>query len=209
MAISLADVRSSAEVVRQYNFEFIVPNLPSGGGAGGIASAAVGAISNAVGNAVPPAAQGVAQAAVSAAAGALGIGGDSLRVRVLNAEIPGFGNEPFETSQGGHIRKHAGRRSHPRTLSVTYYEGVDMSVYKAFQNWHDLQWNPDTGVQAADSVYKTTALLRVLSYNKSVIRTFTMEGCWVEDVGNVSVDYSSSESVQVAVSFSYDIMTAS
>ena len=163
MAITLQDVRGLAEPLRQYNYEFVVPDVP-GAGDGGV-----------------------------------------LRIAVVTASIPGMQSEPFELSHGGFVTKHAGRGMYPRSLAIEYREGADLNVYNSLLAWHGLQWNRETGVQADESMYKTNALFRILDHSKAVAGTFNLEGVFIEDVGDVSMDYASSAEVRVPVTFSYDL----
>lgn len=133
-------------------------------------------------------------------------GGDgaAVRIHVTNGTIPGFGVESFESNHHGHTLKHAGRGLHARTWNVEYEETTDMRVYTALRAWRDLQWDPETGVQAERDVYTTTGKIQLLNVSKTVIKTIDVFGLYVEDVPDITLDGAVSDSVKIPVTYSYD-----
>lgn len=137
-----------------------------------------------------------------------GASGDSLRLRVNTATIPGFGsNEPIEAAHGGHVVKYPGRGTYPRTWTFEVMEYEDMFWYDALQKWHALQWDRDTGVQQTPDQYKKTVEVHLLNSNKDVTMKVILHGAYIEDVPDVTLDYNSSTPVNVSVTLGYDNST--
>lgn len=54
------------------------------------------------------------------------------------------------------------------------------------------------------SAYKFATKIDMMDGNDQVIETWTMEGCWLENVKYDELDYSSSDAVKVTISMSFD-----
>lgn len=129
---------------------------------------------------------------------------DILRLHIVTTVMPGFGSESAERAHHGHVIKHAGRATFPRTFSAEYFESADLKVHSILRKWHAYQWEPETGRQRDEDEYKTTGFLQLLGNDRKMTKQFEIRGMYIEDVADVNLDGSSSEIVRIPVTFSYD-----
>lgn len=127
-----------------------------------------------------------------------------LRIGVTTTSIPGAGSNTFESNHHGHTLKHAGRGTHPRTLVAEYEETGNLDVINAFRSWRNLQWDPETGVQAPPDVYKTDGFLQLFNSSKELIKNMRIRGLFVEEIADAPLDGGADDSVKVSITFSYD-----
>ncbi len=133
-------------------------------------------------------------------------GGDSdiLRLRCANSSLPGFSSEMTERALHGHVVKEAGRGVFPRTIAAEFVEGAEMPILTMMKDWHRLQWDPATGVQAPSAIYKVTGYLDVYNAAKEKVKRLVLSGLCIEDVADTAMSGEGSEAVRVSVTFSYD-----
>lgn len=136
-----------------------------------------------------------------------GDGGDltNLALKCLNATIAGFSNEKMQVALHSHQRSFRGRGIQPQSLSVTYYEDQTFDTWKIIKSWHEFVVGTTSGnSQGFLKDYSSTGTLEVYDHVGDVIHTMTYYNIFPTDVGDLSLDGSSSSPLQVSVTFSYD-----
>ncbi len=130
--------------------------------------------------------------------------GEAFRLHVVTAAIPGLSSEIIERAHHGFTVKEAGRGQFPRVFPCEFYESSDLKIFKALKAWHDLQWDKNTGAQAARTVYTTSIYLKTLGNDRNESASIKMNSCFIEDIADSPVSGDNSETVRVSVTFSYD-----
>lgn len=133
-------------------------------------------------------------------------GGDtrSLTIKVLTTSIPGMSVEDVTVSSHGVDVKYAGREMYTHTLSTTYLETRDMTTRDAIKGWLEMARSArnNTGSYKAD--YATTANLILYDDTGAVVRTIVMDGFFPQTMDDAALDGSSSNPVNVSVTYAYD-----
>ena len=97
----------------------------------------------------------------------------------------------------------AGKQNYDQT-SFTFHDYVDQDTMGLIGKWRDLVYNPKTMVQGYAANYKKRGDLILYGPDYTVERVWALIGLWPQAVNNGAIDYGSSDSVQVEVSFRYD-----
>ena len=128
---------------------------------------------------------------------------ETLLLRCQTTSIPGRSvgeiHIPFKQSAGV---KFPGKLIYTHTWDLTFNEGEDREIFKAFYDWcqnviHD-KYN--TG----DVVVKTDIYLHLLDTNGTVSMKIKLIGTYPQEVGDVALDYTTEDPVRFTVKFSYD-----
>lgn len=130
--------------------------------------------------------------------------GNAMRIHLVNTSIPGFSSEVFSTKHHGFEIKHVGRGTFPRTLPVTYVEDSNLTILNSLRRWHRFQWEPNTGIQVPQALYKTDGFLKLLDSDKSTKATYKLVGMFIQSVPDTAMGQSDSGPVNISVTFSYD-----
>ena len=143
-----------------------------------------------------------------------GIMGDveDLIIRCRTATIPARGNESLESSFMGMKQFFPGKPTFGNTFDVSVEETEDQIVHKALTAWQNLIFNiaPNnpTGGQSLRPLKRDVAkdiYLIMYKYNgESMERKIRFYNCFIQNVGDVSMDYSSQAAVQYSVTFQFD-----
>jgi hypothetical protein len=91
-----------------------------------------------------------------------------------------------------------------QSFSATFFETRDLYVYNMFRNWLDLGRNHRDGTGNYKSAYATRAQMLLLDDTNKVIRTVNLDGFFVSELGEASMDGSSSAPVEFNVTFKFD-----
>lgn len=143
-------------------------------------------------------------------ANAVGIGasGELLQFRCTSSVLPGRTIDQIVTSLDNYDVSDAGRMAGPLTWTTTFIEGTDVQVINRMEAWQNIIHDPETGVQASRDEYKRVVTIELLNNAKDVVLTRTLHGCWPQAVADLALDKSSSEALQLEVTWSYDYHTS-
>jgi hypothetical protein len=135
-------------------------------------------------------------------------GGDAdvLDTRCQSASIPGrsFGEIliPYKGTPG--IR-YPGKLQMTHNWSVTFVESTeDQKTYSALYNWHQAIQDAKTGVGGLDPTIKSDIYFRGQDQASNVWLTIKLIGCYISDMGEVSVSYDDTSAIRFPATFSYD-----
>lgn len=130
---------------------------------------------------------------------------DALTYKCQNVSIPGFGNEAFEAMMHGHVTRHRGRKTYPRSLSATFYEEANFSTLNQLRAWHEFVVGSESGNSGGyRDEYSVDAYLLVYDTTGKEVARHTMEYFFPQDISDTQLDGSSSNAVSISVTFSYD-----
>lgn len=136
--------------------------------------------------------------------GALSNTGD-LTLRCQNVQLPGFSNEAFEVALHGFTIKYRGRKNYERSLTATYIEKGDFSIYRNLKRWDEYIAGSNTGnSRGYKAEYSILTALRVYDTVGAMVNEHRIEGTFIQDLQSVTLDGTSSAAVNISVTFSYD-----
>lgn len=128
-----------------------------------------------------------------------------LTQRVETVSIPEKSIETIEVNFKGRKTFYPGRDASPHTVTVNFYDDENRSVYAFFNNWINGALDETLGGGAYRSLLAAELLIKLYkadSQEVSGIQRLTR--VYPTSIGEVSLDYASSEHAKVAVTFSYD-----
>lgn len=128
---------------------------------------------------------------------------------ITTTSYPGWGNETWEAPVNGHIRKFRGRKTYPRTLSVTYNDFVTFENTTKLRQWNEFIVGTDSGNSSGYRVdYSINADLIVYDVTGVAIDDTTMWKMFLNDLPDVTVDGQASAGFTATCTFSYDYTTS-
>ena len=141
-----------------------------------------------------------------------GIGDDELVIRCRTAVLPQRSNEPIESSFMGMKRMFPGKPVFTHTLALTFEEFEDRKVSTALYNWQqdifDIETNGAALVKGKSDITRT-ATLQLYGFDGEPINggknsKIEFHNAWIQDVAEVALDYTASDSVKYAIMLQYD-----
>lgn len=134
---------------------------------------------------------------------------DALTYRAKNVNIPDRSFDEVEIPYRRSKVKVLGRDSSPKSFDITGWLDVDLTLFQFMNDWQDLVSHQDTGL----GVYKVdyTAQITVVQFNNNddIVTDYTFYNVMPQSRQAMSLDYSSSEAVDLSLTFIYDKMIAS
>ncbi len=88
--------------------------------------------------------------------------------------------------------------------SFVFHDYVDANTAKVLNDWRRLVYDPITGKQGYARVYKKLAELVMFGPMNETRRSWLLHGIWPITVNFGTLDYSTSDIVQIECSFRYD-----
>lgn len=135
-----------------------------------------------------------------------GLSSEQLTLSCMNVSRPGQGNEAFEAAAHGHVRRFRGRKTYPRSLTITFLEVASpTSNYSILKAWDDFCVDPNTGNSGGyKAEYGRDVVIHTLDTVGNIIQVETIESVFPQDIPDVQMDGGSSSPVQISCTFSYD-----
>lgn len=143
-----------------------------------------------------------------------GIMGDveDLVIRARTATIPSRGNDTIDSQFMGMKQFFPGKPSFGNTFEVTIEETEDQIVHRALTSWQNLIFNISptlaTGGQSQRPLKRDVAkdiYLIMYKYNgEEIERKIRFYNAFVQNVGDVTMDYNGNEAVQYSTTFNFD-----
>lgn len=90
---------------------------------------------------------------------------------------------------------------------VSFNVDAEGNLIHAFNNWHDLIFDVFTQKPASRSEYTKDQQLFLLDNNGMATDCITLHDAWPKAIGQIALDYSSSDLATMDVTFSYDYYT--
>ncbi len=142
-----------------------------------------------------------------------GLGGgtnsQNVTVQAITVSRPSFSFEKIQLDRYNSRAWIAGKYTF-EPMKLTVEDDVTSAASQVIQDQVDKQqWL--IGAQGAwlataneGSIYKFATLLDMLDGNEQIIETWTMEGCWFQQVEYTDLDYASSDAVKIDLTIQYD-----
>lgn len=134
----------------------------------------------------------------------------NLLLKCQQVQYPGYGNEAYDVASHGHVVRVRGRKTYPRSLSVTYFEDQQMRTNQTFKRWHEYIVGSNTGNSGGyKRQYSTRASLYTFDHVGKNISEVRFDGLFIQEIPDIQYDGTSSALIQVQCTFSYDRHTDS
>lgn len=88
-------------------------------------------------------------------------------------------------------------------ITVTFNVDKEAKIRETFEQWSNLAHNPETNFYNTHDVYMVDQRLQMVGYQGDIILEFTLFDAWPKEIGQISMDYSSSEVAMFDVTFTY------
>lgn len=128
-----------------------------------------------------------------------------LTQRVETVSIPEKSVETIEVNFKGRKTIYPGRDASPHTITVNFYDDESRNVYSFFSNWINGALDETIGGGAYRSLLAAELLIKLYKADSETLAgTHRLTKVYPTSVGEVSLDYSASDHLKLAVTFSYD-----
>lgn len=121
--------------------------------------------------------------------------------------VPSYTINPIEVFYFGRATKFAGRKTY-EDWSTTLYNDEDLTLRNALEEWSNAINSPETNTRklpsSDSSLYKSDAIVNLMSQKGDVIRTYKMVGLFPTSIQSIDLDWESENVVQTQVSWTYD-----
>lgn len=140
------------------------------------------------------------------------MGGDSepLRLNAINASRPKLQFEEIVLDRYNSKAYIAGKHMF-ETIDVQFEDDLNGGVTSALQEQLELQQNliglnsaPRLPSAASGQDYKFALKMDLLDGNTAIVETWILEGVYIQNIDYTDVDYTTSETVKVTVTFRFD-----
>lgn len=128
-----------------------------------------------------------------------------LTQRVKDVTIPNHNVETFEISYKGKKTQHSGRDAATKTVTINFWETEERDMYKFFYDWIGTINDHTAGGGVTKDLYKGEVIIRTYAADsQTVTGTNKLINAFPTELGDVSLDYTSSDAMSFAVTFTFD-----
>lgn len=128
---------------------------------------------------------------------------DYIRLNVVKASVPTFTVETHTYRRGNDVVKFAGVPTWPEG-SITVDDVVGLHVKDMLYAWLYKAYNPNTRAGGHMANYKKTCELMEYTQDYQLVRTWTLEGCFITGISEAPFDRENDDKRQLEVAISYD-----
>lgn len=148
---------------------------------------------------------GVRQLTAAAKAAVINKAGEYIRLNVVKCTLADFSIDSHDMRRGNEIVKYAGMPSW-EAGSFTVDDVIGLDTKSILLAWLHLTYNPHTGKGGRMQDYKKTCTMYEYTSDFELVRTWTLEGCFVTKVSNDewNKEDSNGEKRQLQADFVYD-----
>lgn len=136
--------------------------------------------------------------------------GDFMTVQAVTGERPKLNFEKITLDRYNSRVYIAGKHSFD-PMNITFEDDTGGLVANALKNQLEKQQNiiaqtpsPLLPSSAAGELYKFVIRIDILDGNEYVFESWSVEGCWIENIDYTDLDYAASEAVKINLTVSYD-----
>jgi len=134
---------------------------------------------------------------------------EALNLRCESIEFPKASNQKFEVMTRGHKTLHSGIMDYGNTMTLTFIETVDNTVFKLIKAWREVCWSTRQGRAFSKKDIEATILIELLDNQDNTRAKYTVYGCFYESDDSGTGDASSSDAIKPTLTLSYDFYTDS
>ena len=121
---------------------------------------------------------------------------------VKTAQMPSTALEEVTLNWQGFDWKFPGKHTYT-DLVITFNVDLNAKIRNTFENWSNLCHDPSTNFYSTHNIYMADQRMQMLGYEGQVILEFLLHDAWPKEVGQMAMDYSSTEVVTFDISFTY------
>jgi hypothetical protein len=129
----------------------------------------------------------------------------ALQARCQATELPprktGVIKVPYKQTPGANYH---GKLDVGQTWKCTFIEGLDKKVYDACYSWHELVVAVRNGISSGDQEIKTDVYVMMLDGNGNITTQVKLVGAYIEEIGQVTLDYENENPVRFDVTWRFD-----
>ena len=130
---------------------------------------------------------------------------ESLTFHAQNTTIPEETIGTIEIPYKSRRTHHAGRDESGRTVTITFWEDEDHTVYSFFKDWMNLISDNRTGGGVDKEGYSAEVVIKTLnSDSETTSGKFTLTKAFPTSLGEVTLDYSATEHATIDITLTYD-----
>jgi len=136
--------------------------------------------------------------------------GDPLEAQVITCDRPKLGYEKITLDRYNSRAYIAGKYTW-EPLNIVFEDDTGGLVTTAIQNQNEKQQNiiavspsPMLPESAAGELYKFVTRIDILDGNDTIYESWSVEGCWIQNLDYDSLDYAASETLKVSLQLSFD-----
>ena len=129
---------------------------------------------------------------------------DALNMRCESIELPKATNQKFEVQVRGHKTLHSGIMDYVKTMTLTFTETVDNTIFKFIKAWRELCWSSRQGEAFPKSDLEATILITLLDNQDNARAKYTVYGCFYEADDFGTLDGATSDAMKPTLTLSYD-----
>ena len=121
---------------------------------------------------------------------------------VKTAQMPSTAMDEVTINWQGFDWKFAGKHTYT-DVTITFNVDLEAKVRLLFEQWSNLIHNPNTNFYSTHNVHMKDQRLQMVGYEGKTILEFLLHDAWPKEVGQIAVDYSSTEVATFDVTFTY------
>lgn len=121
---------------------------------------------------------------------------------VKTAQMPSTAMDEVTINWQGFDWKFAGKHTYA-DVTITFNVDLEAKVRMLFERWSNLIHNPNTNFYSTHNVHMKDQRMQMVGYEGETILEFVLHDGWPKEVGQISVDYSSTEVATFDVTFTY------
>jgi len=129
-----------------------------------------------------------------------------LRLNVVKASVPNFEVEVKQYKRGNDVIKWASTPTF-KEGSITIDDVVGLHVKDMLYSWLYLAYDPHTRKGGRMKDYKKTCTLLEYTQDYKLVRTWTLDGCFISSIEEAEFDRENDEKRQLNVKIAYDRAT--
>lgn len=129
-----------------------------------------------------------------------------LTQRVETVSIPETSVETIEINFKGRKTLYSGRDASSHTLTITFWDTEERSVYSFFKNWMENGLsNSVVGGGVTRDLYATQMLIRTFAHDSDTVTGINrLTNVFPTAIGDIQLSYDASEHMKVEITFAYD-----
>ena len=131
---------------------------------------------------------------------------ETLKLNVISAPVPHFGVGVHEYRRGNDVVKFATVPTWD-SGSIEVDDVVGIRTKDILMSWQYLAYNPNTRLGGRMRDYKKTCTLMEYTQDYELIRTWTLEGCFITKLSESDFDRENDGKRKITVEISYDRAT--
>lgn len=143
-------------------------------------------------------------------------GDEDFTLRARKFSLPQRGNETIESNFGGMKQFFPGKPTFGNTLNIVFEETESQKVQRFLGEWQQKMFNINAGhaeyysKRGTNDMQGICETITITTYGvngEPLENKYYFKNAWIQNVDEVSIDYSTSEAIQYSCTFQFDFWT--